>query len=135
MRTSRSRRCAGALLAVVATTLLLPVVALARAPEPPAARHACSCPVKMACCEAGLCDGEDDSSPRSGPTWTGCREESSGREAVPAPSTALDSAILSASGATVSGAGTTVPFVAPAAVEEAGPAPATPPPRRFTRSR
>ena len=129
MRINRSRRCAGALLAVLAATLFLPLAALARVRAPAAEPHGCHCPVKMACCEAGLCHSEEESSPASGPSWSGCRDEAPHQAAVPAPSTALDSALLPASVPSADENRSTVAFVVPAAVTTTGSAPAAPPPR------
>ena len=129
MRMKRSRRCAGALLAVLAATLLLPLAALARLSAPAAEPHRCHCPVKMACCEAGLCHGGEESSPTSGPSWSGCRDEASHQDAVPAPSTALDSALLPASVSSATESRSAFAFLVPARVSAPGRAPAIPPPR------
>ena len=129
MRKSRSRRCAGALVAVLAATLLLPLVALARVAPPSAGKHACHCPVRMACCEAGLCHGDMDTEPSPGPSWSGCRDEAPDRAAVQAPSTAFDGALLAESDPRFEDAGVPVFSVAPALRVTSGPAPATPPPR------
>jgi hypothetical protein len=135
MRTSRSRRSAGALLGVIAATLLFPLAALARSPIRSAEPHACHCPVKMACCEAGLCHSDEDRSPNRGPSWSGCRDEAPDRSALPGPSTALDSALLPASASFDREAGSTSVSVVPAPLDASGPAPSTPPPRRSTASR
>jgi hypothetical protein len=129
MRTSRSRRRAGALVAVLAATLLLPFATLARVSSSAPDRHGCHCPVKMACCEAGLCHGDADAAPSGGLSWSACRDEAPQRAAVPAPSTALDSALLPASASGVSENRSTIAFVTPVRADAAGPAPATPPPR------
>ena len=129
MRTSRSRRCAGALVAVFAATLLLPLASLARTSPPATERHGCHCPVKMACCEAGLCHGDMDTSPSSSPSWSGCRDEAPLQAALPAPSTAFDGALLPEPAARPSGTFFRVPLVAAAGPEASGPPPAAPPPR------
>ncbi len=129
MRKSRSRRCAGALVAVLAATLLLPLAALARTATPSAEKHGCHCPVKMACCEAGLCHGEMDTEPSSSPSWSGCRDEAPDRTAVPAPPNAFDGALLAESSPVAGETGASFSFMAPAAAAVRGPAPAVPPPR------
>lgn len=129
MGTIRSRGNAGALLAVLAATLLLPLVALARVHPPTAGTHACHCPVKMACCEAGLCHGEMDGKPSSSPSWSGCRDEAPDRTAVPVPPNAFDGALLAESSPVAGETGAPISFIAPAAVRVRGPAPAVPPPR------
>lgn len=129
MRKSRSRRCAGALVAVLAATLLLPLAALARIAVPSAEKLGCHCPVKMACCEAGLCHGEMDAEPSSSPSWSGCRDEAPDRSAIPAPSTVFDAALLAESSPVAGETGAPICFMAPAAIGVRGPAPAVPPPR------
>ncbi len=129
MRQSRSRRCAGALVAVLAATLLLPVFALARIAPPQAPPHGCHCPVKMACCEAGLCHGEMDTEPSAGPSWSGCRDEAPQRATVPPPSAAFDGALLCESAPAAHEAGAPVSFVTPGRVDAPRPDPAIPPPR------
>ncbi len=129
MRKSRSRRCAGALVAVLAATLLLPLAALARIPAPSAKTHGCHCPVKMACCEAGLCHGEMDTEPSSSPSWSGCRDEAPDRAAVPTPSTAFEGALLAESSSVAGETGLPISFLPPDAANAADPAPAIPPPR------
>ena len=129
MRMSRSRRCAGALVAVFAATLLLPLAALARIATPSAEKHGCHCPVKMACCEAGLCHGEMDTEPSSSPSWSGCRDEAPDRAAVPAPLNAFDGAFLAETSPVAGENSAPISFVVPAAAEVSGPAPASPPPR------
>lgn len=129
MRKSRSRRCAGALVAVLAATLLLPLAALARVAAPSAEKHACHCPVKMACCEAGLCHGDMDTEPSSGPAWSGCRDEAPDRTASPVPSNAFDGALVAESSPLAGENGTPIPFVTAAAAGVSGPVPAVPPPR------
>ncbi len=128
MRTSRSRRCAGALVAVLAATLLLPLVALAE-PAPARRLHGCHCPVKMACCEAGLCHAEEEAPPSSGPSFTGCRDEAPGRAEVPAPSTAFDGALLLDADDRSVEPGAPALSVAPRRLGTSVPVPATPPPR------
>jgi hypothetical protein len=135
MRTTRSRRCAGALLSVIAATLLVPLAALARTPLRSAERHGCHCPVKMACCEAGLCHSDEDRTPTRGPSWSGCRDEAPDRSALPGPSTALDSALLPTSASFDRQAGSTSVSVVPAPLDASTPAPSTPPPRLSTASR
>lgn len=128
MRTVRLRASAGALLAVLAATLLSPLAALARTlPRP--APHGCHCPVKMACCEAGLCHA-DDPAPGSGPSWSGCRDEAPDRAATPAPSSTFDAALLPVSDSVTGDDGSPVRSVE--ATRAIAPArdPATPPPRR-----
>lgn len=93
MDRSRSRRRAGALLAVLAATLLVPLAALARVSPAARAPHGCHCPVKMACCEAGLCHGGEDDTPSGTPSWSGCRDEAPRRDGVPLPSGAFETAI------------------------------------------
>jgi len=134
MRTSRSRRCAGALVAVFAATLLLPLVALAQ-PAPSRRPHGCHCPVKMACCEAGLCHTEDEAAPSSGPSFTGCRDEAPGRAEVPAPSTAFDGALLLDGDDRSEETGAPALWMAPSRVGPSAPVPATPPPRASVASR
>ena len=130
MEKSRTRRLAGALLAALAATLLAPLAAFARVPSPSSAPHACHCPVKMACCEAGLCHGGEDDAPSDAPSWSGCRDEAPLGADVPLPSGAFDTALP----------GGAAPPTEPAArrssrllpVEGAAtraPAPSTPPPR------
>ena len=127
----RSRRCAGALVAVLAATLLLPLAALARLSPPGVGKHGCHCPVKMACCEAGLCHGETDTEPSSGPSWSGCRDEAPHRAAVPAPSTAFDGALLVESLPRAEASGAPISFLPVSFGGPDGPAPAIPPPRIF----
>ena len=129
MRHGRSRRFAGALVAVLAATLLLPVYALSRAAAPPEPEHGCHCPVKMACCEAGLCHGEMDAEPSSGPSWSGCRDEAPHRAAVLSPSAAFDGALLREAASTATEAGAPVSFVTPRRADAPRPDPAIPPPR------
>jgi len=93
MEKSRTRRLAGALLAALAATLLAPLAALARVPDPGRVANACHCPVKMPCCEAGLCHGGEDDAPSATPSWSGCRDEAPHRDGVPLPSGAFDTAI------------------------------------------
>lgn len=93
MEKSSTRRLAGALLAALAATLLAPLAALARVPAPGRAAHACHCPVRMPCCEAGLCHGGEDDAPSATPSWSGCRDEAPRRDGVPLPSGAFDTAI------------------------------------------
>jgi hypothetical protein len=131
----RSRRCAGALVAVLAATLLLPLAALARISPPGVEKHGCHCPVRMACCEAGLCHGEMDTGPSSGPSWSGCRDEAPHRAAVPSPSTAFDGALLVASSPRARTPGAPFSYLPARFVEASGPAPATPPPRLSIASR
>ena len=130
MGTSRSRRFAGALVAVMAVTFLLPLATLARSERPAAGPHGCHCPVKMACCEAGLCHGDMDEGSSSGPSWSGCRDEAPLRTALLAPSTTFDSVLLGESVPRTAEAGTLVSLLSPSAAGVLGPAPATPPPRR-----
>jgi len=129
MRTGGSRWCAGALVAVLAATLLLPVAALARVAAPSAFTHGCHCPVKMACCEAGLCHGEMDTEPSDGPSWSGCRDEAPHRATVPPPSTAFDGALLPDPASRADDPRSLPPFVAPGGADAPGPTPSTPPPR------
>lgn len=129
MRKGRSRRCAGALVAVLAATLLLPLAALARSSAPAVKPHGCHCPVKMACCEAGLCHGDMDPEPSSSPSWSGCRDEAPDRTAVPAPPNAFDGALLADVSPLASETGVPASLVVPAAAGVSGPSPATPPPR------
>ncbi len=129
MRQSGSRRFAGALVAVLAATILLPVFALARIAAPPEPQHGCHCPVKMACCEAGLCHGDMQSEPSAGPSWSGCRDEAPDRAAVPPPSVAFDSALLREAAPVATEAGTLISFVTPEDGSAPPPDPATPPPR------
>ncbi|MBK9966037.1 MAG: hypothetical protein IPP07_14460 [Holophagales bacterium] len=129
MRTIRSKGGAGALLAVLAATLLLPLGALARAQEPKSGTHGCHCPVKMACCEAGLCHREEDATPAAGPSWSGCRDEAPAPSGPPAPSTALDSALLTGFRTGAPNGGERAGLVVPAASSGRDTAPATPPPR------
>ncbi len=129
MRQSRLRRSAGALVAVLAATLLLPVFALARATAPPAPSHGCHCPVKMACCEAGLCHGDMDTEPSADPSWSGCRDEAPHRAIVPPPSAAFDGALLLGAAPAAPEAGTPTSFVTPAGGDAPRPGPPTPPPR------
>ena len=83
----------------------------------------------MACCEAGLCHGEMDAEPSSGPSWSGCRDEAPDRTAVPAPPNAFDGALLAETSPLAGEAGAPISFLAPAADGLSGPAPAIPPPR------
>lgn len=129
MRSSRSRRCAGALVAALAATLLLPLVSLARVAAPSGRPHGCHCPVKMACCEAGLCHGDAATEPSAGPSWSGCRDEAPDRVAVPPPSAVFDGALLSDSAPAAPEAGEPVPFVAPGSGDAPRPDPPVPPPR------
>jgi hypothetical protein len=129
MRGRESRRCAGALVAVLAATLLLPLAALARVSAPAVEEHGCHCPVKMACCEAGLCHGDMGTEPSSGPSWSSCRDEAPHRAAVPPPSTAFDGALLAESSPRAGGSGAPFSFLPALFVEAPGPAPAIPPPR------
>jgi len=129
MRTSRSRRRAGALVAVLAATLLLPFATLARVSSSASDRHGCHCPVKMACCEAGLCHRDSDAAPSNGPSWSGCRDEAANDDVTPAPSTAFDGALLAESSLRAAERGDALTFVVPARPDASGPAPATPPPR------
>ncbi len=126
MRKSRSRRCAGALVAVLAATLFLPLAALARSSAPAAEPHGCHCPVKMACCEAGLCHGDMDPEPSTGPSWSGCRDEAPDRTAVPVPPNAFDGALLAESSPVAGETGAPISFVAPAGAGISGPAPGDP---------
>lgn len=130
MEKSWTRRLAGALLAALAATTLAPLAALARVPSPSRARHGCHCPVKMACCEAGLCHGGEGDAPSTTPSWSGCRNEAPAGADVPLPSGAFDTALP----------GGATPPTEPAAsrssrllpVERAAaraPAPSSPPPR------
>ena len=130
MRKGRLRRCAGALVAVLAATLFLPFVALVRTSAVTAEPHGCHCPVKMACCEAGLCHGDMDAEPSSGPSWSGCRDEAPDRTAAPVPSSSFDGALLAESSPRVGDSGASIAFVAPAPADASGSAPAIPPPRR-----
>lgn len=127
MREIRPRARAGALVAVIAAALLLPLASLARLSPPADAPHGCHCPVKMACCEAGLCHGETE--PSSVPSWSGCRDEAPHRAAVPPPSTTFDGALLG--GTSPDGCAPESPLfgTAPRLAEPGGPAPAIPPPR------
>lgn len=129
MRSSRSRRCAGALVAVLAATLLLPLATLARGAAPSAPEHGCHCPVKMACCEAGLCHPETDTEPSDVPSWSGCRDEAPDRTAAPPPSAAFDLALLAEPSPAVHDAGAPIAFVAPGSGDAPRPDPAIPPPR------
>jgi hypothetical protein len=129
MRQGRSRRFAGALVAVLAATLLLPVYALSRAAAPPEPQHGCHCPVKMACCEAGLCHGDMEEAPSASPSWSGCRDEAPHRAAVPSPSAAFDGALLREAAPVATEAGTPISFVTPEGSDVRLPDPATPPPR------
>ncbi len=129
MRQSRSRRSAGALVAVLAATLLLPVFALARTTAPPAPAHGCHCPVKMACCEAGLCHGDMEPEPSADPSWSGCRDEAPHRAVVPPPSAAFDGALLLGAAPAAPEAGVPISFVTPERGDALPPDPATPPPR------
>ena len=129
MRTVGSRACAGGLLAVLAATLLFPVAAFARAAPRPAS-HGCHCPVKMACCDAGLCHADvEDRSPGSGPSWSGCRDAAPNEHGAPPPSTALDFALLPDDAPATPEAASGAVLLSPAAPDFAGPGPATPPPR------
>jgi len=83
----------------------------------------------MACCEAGLCHGEMDTEPSSGPSWSGCRDEAPDRTAVPVPPNAFDSALPAESSSLAFEAGAPISFVAAAAAGVSGPVPAIPPPR------
>ena len=129
MRTIRSRGSAGALLAVLTATLLLPLAAFALVSVPTVDRHGCHCPVKMACCEAGLCHGGMDSTPSSGTSWSACRDEAPDPATVPAPSTAFEGALLAASAPRADETGAPISFVVPICAESPGPPPAIPPPR------
>ena len=129
MRQSRSRRFAGALVAVLAATLLLPVFALARIAAPPEPQHGCHCPVKMACCEAGLCHGDMESEPSAGPSWSGCRDEAPDRAAVLSPSTAFDGALLREAASAANEPGAPTPVLTPEGGDAPRPGPAIPPPR------
>ncbi|MHB8797059.1 MAG: hypothetical protein ACYDBY_01220 [Thermoanaerobaculia bacterium] len=135
MRQSRSRRFAGALVAVLAATLLLPVFALARIAAPPEPQHGCHCPVKMACCEAGLCHGEMDAERSAGPSWSGCRDEAPHRATAPPPSAAFDGALLHEAAPAANEAGAPISFVTPKGVDALRPDPAIPPPRSSIASR
>lgn len=134
MRQGRSRRFAGALVAVLAATLLLPVFALART-APPEPEHGCHCPVKMPCCEAGLCHGEMDAEPSSGPSWSGCRDEAPHRAVVPPPSAAFDGALLLEERPAASEAGAPIVLTTPGGGSAPRPDPATPPPRASIATR
>lgn len=129
MRQSWSRRFAGSLVAVLGATLLLPVYALSTATAPPQPQHGCHCPVKMACCEAGLCHGQMDTVPSAAPSWSGCRDEAPDRAAVPPPSAAFDGALLLEAAPVATEAGTPISFVTPEDGSVLPPDPATPPPR------
>lgn len=135
MGTSRSRRSAGALLAVLAATLLAPLVALATFFPSPRDPHGCHCPVKMACCEAGLCHAGDADGPSATPSWSGCRDEATRRDAVPPPSSALDGAILPAAVAGTEAPAGEAGLVPSGCSRPVTPAPPAPPPRRLPASR
>lgn len=129
MRTIGTKGHAAALLAILAATLLLPLGTLATAGAPESAPHGCHCPVKMACCEAGLCHRDEDATPTSGPSWSGCRDEAPAPSSPPAPSSALDSALLTGSGTAARDDGARADLVVPAPASACETAPATPPPR------
>jgi hypothetical protein len=134
MRTIRSRGSAAALLAVLTATLLHPLAAFARVSAPKVERHGCHCPVKMACCEAGLCHGGMGSTPSSGPSWSGCRDEAPPPSAAPAPSSVFDGALLTESAAHVDETGARFSVAVATGAESPGPPPATPPPRNSIAS-
>lgn len=129
MRAIRSRGSAGALLAVLAATLLLPLATLARVQSSKSGPHGCHCPVKMACCEAGLCHGDMDSTPSSGPSWSGCRDEAPLPSAAPAPASAFDGALLSESAPRADETGARISCSERICAESRGTPPAIPPPR------
>jgi len=129
MRTIRSRASAGALVAVLAATFLLPLGSLARFHPPKSGPHGCHCLVKMTCCEAGLCHGGIHSTPSSSPSWSGCRDEAPDPARSPAPSTAFDAALLVESASRADETGVRIPFVTPAGADARGPEPETPPPQ------
>ncbi len=129
MGTIRSQAGAGALLAVLAATLLLPLATLARVHPPKAGTHGCHCPVKMACCEAGLCHGDMDSDPSSGPSWSGCRDEAPPLSAPPAPWSAFDSALLLDSDSETGEIGSEIGLLASAGASSRSTPPVIPPPR------
>lgn len=83
----------------------------------------------MACCEAGLCHGEMDTEPSSGPSWSGCRDEAPDRTTVPAPPNAFDGALFAESSSFAGETFAPISFVAAAAADVSGPVPAIPPPR------
>jgi hypothetical protein len=131
----RSRRLAGALLAVLAATLLAPLGALARVPPAADASHRCHCPVKMACCEAGLCHGGEDDAPSATPSWSGCRDEAPQRDVVPPPSAAFDTALPGAGPPFPAPASSRPPLLACAGRAPLSHAPPSPPPRSSPSSR
>ncbi|HRY44100.1 MAG TPA: hypothetical protein P5164_09155 [Thermoanaerobaculia bacterium] len=135
MRQSRLRRSAGALVLVLAATLLLPVLALARVTAPPAPAHGCHCPVKMACCEAGLCHGDMEPERSAAPSWSGCRDEAPHRAVVPPPSAAFDGALPVEETPAASEAGAPIALTTPEGGNAPRPDPATPPPRASIASR
>lgn len=87
------RRRAGALLGVLAATMLAPLAALAAYSPTPREPRDCHCPARMPCCEAGLCHAGASDAPRTNPSWSCCRDEAPCRDAAPAPSSALDGAL------------------------------------------
>jgi hypothetical protein len=135
MEKSRSRRLAGALLAALAVALLAPLAALARVPPPARAGHACHCPVKMPCCEAGLCHGGEDDAPSSSPSWSGCRDEAPAGSDVPLPSGAFDTALPGKAPPLGKPVASRSPLPACAAGASRAPAPSAPPPRGSGASR
>lgn len=130
-----ARRRAGALLAVFAATLLAPLAALATFSPAPPEPHGCPCPVKMACCEAGLCHGGEADAPSSVPSWSGCRDEAPHQDAVPPPSAALDGALLQAADDRAELPTVVAGLVPATARGPVPPAPPAPPPRRLPAAR
>lgn len=129
MQASGSRRCAGALLATLVATLLLPLAALWAAPRAAAPPRTCHCPVRMACCEAGLCHAGEAPDPSGGPSWSGCRDEAPLQAGPAAPSSALDAALLPARPRRSREAGALALPLPVDLGDERSPSPATPPPR------
>lgn len=129
MEKSRTRRLAGALLVALAATLLAPLAALARVPSPGRAAHACHCPVKMPCCEAGLCHGGEDDAPSATPSWSGCRDEAPQRDGVPLPSGAFDTALPERARDPLAPSARPATDLPATAAASRAPAPSTPPPR------
>lgn len=129
MEKGRARRLAGALLAAIAATLLASLAALARVPAPARAAHACHCPVKMPCCEAGLCHGGEDDDRSSGPSWSGCRDEAPDRADIPLLSTAFEAPLPGTGAALAEPSVGRAALLACTADDPRAPAPSTPPPR------
>ena len=94
--------------------------------RPTVERHGCHCPVKMACCEAGLCHGGMDSTPSSGPSWSGCRDEAPLRPRLPRRRP-LSKGPPSVSAPRADETGAPISFVVPICAESPRPAPGDPP--------